>query len=158
MKRLLAAALSAAICITASSALAVGAVGTKLVAGIATEEKVTADQSGVCGKNATWTLSGDKLSIGGTGPMASWAMNTDTPWYKYRDAVRSVEIAEGITTIGPGAFADFPNLYIAFIHRSAGQYRYCRQRCLQRVFCAEFYLNTQQRLQYSRRQHDHLQQ
>ena len=110
MKRLLAAALSAAICITASSALAVGAVGTKLVAGIATEEKVTADQSGVCGKNATWTLSGDKLSIGGTGPMASWAMNTDTPWYKYRDAVRSVEIAEGITTIGPGAFADFPNL------------------------------------------------
>ena len=69
--------------------------------------------SGTCGAegdNLTWTLSCDSvLTISGTGAMAEYYYS-NTPWYDYRNAIKSVVIANGVTTIRYGAFAGCENL------------------------------------------------
>ena len=65
-------------------------------------------ESGSCGTNAKWTLEGGKLSITGSGNMASWGKSSDVPWYNMRNQISSVTIAEGITSVGPGAFPNAP--------------------------------------------------
>ena len=67
-------------------------------------------ESGQCGVNAYYELSGGKLTITGTGNMTPWDMASDTPWYKSRSSISSVVIGDGITNIGPGAFAECTNL------------------------------------------------
>lgn len=61
----------------------------------------TAD-SGTCGDNLTWTLSGDGLLvISGTGEMES---SKSYPWEESNISVVKVIIEEGVTTIGSYAF------------------------------------------------------
>ena len=56
--------------------------------------------SGTCGENLTWTLDSDgKLTISGTGEMTD---SPSSPWGIY--IVKSVEIEEGVTSIGDNAF------------------------------------------------------
>ncbi len=65
---------------------------------------------GTCGENATWTLDNSgTLKINGRGPMHSWA-SADIPWDSYKGKILSVEISEGITTIGTSAFSWCSNL------------------------------------------------
>ena len=65
--------------------------------------------SGSCGDNLTWTLTDDGvLSITGTGAMYDYGTGIDAraPWYDNRDAITSVSIGDGVTSIGSYAFYD----------------------------------------------------
>ena len=69
--------------------------------------------SGYCGgegdgTNLSWTLDNNgKLTIEGTGAMKDYAFysSDEAPWYDYRLSITTLELAEGITTIGNYAFA-----------------------------------------------------
>ncbi len=60
---------------------------------------------GECGDDLEWAILGDgTLSVTGTGEM--WDMTSDgAPWSDYIDDIVALDIAEGVTTIGAGAFA-----------------------------------------------------
>lgn len=64
--------------------------------------------NGACGENVYWTLRNGILRVTGTGPMYDWDPDAGVyaPWYSQKDDIRTVEIAEGVTYIGRGAFAD----------------------------------------------------
>ena len=71
-------------------------------------------KGGICGANGsnlTWMLTCDSvLTISGTGAMADWGSASDVPWYAYRNAIKTVVIEEGVTTIGARAFHSCSNL------------------------------------------------
>ncbi len=79
----------------------------------------SADDSGSCGENVTWTYveESQKLIISGSGPMEDYAKSTSVsaagvsinkqPWKSYREMIQVVEINDGVTTIGAGAFSGF---------------------------------------------------
>ena len=62
--------------------------------------------SGSCGENVNYTLNLETgaLSITGTGAMADYSSEEEVPWYEQRENIKSVEIADGVTTIGDRAF------------------------------------------------------
>ena len=70
-------------------------------------------ESGTCGKNATWTLTGTgddlTLTISGSGEISdySWQGN---PWYSKRGKIKTVIVDSGITAIGNNSFQFFYNL------------------------------------------------
>ena len=60
---------------------------------------------GTCGENLTWILYKDGLlKISGTGDMDNWK-STSVPWRNYREDVTSIEISDGVTSIGDFAFS-----------------------------------------------------
>ncbi len=54
--------------------------------------------------NLSWTWSFDEetgtLAIEGTGEMTDWSSNTKVPWNVHKNAIRTVDISDGITRIG----------------------------------------------------------
>ena len=71
------------------------------------------EKSGSCGESANWSFdeSTGKLTISGEGAMADFQVDLfddkiTVPWYAYSGAIKSVEIGNGITSIGNYAFAD----------------------------------------------------
>ncbi|MGM9664021.1 MAG: leucine-rich repeat domain-containing protein, partial [Eubacteriales bacterium] len=72
--------------------------------------------SGTCGaesdgSNLTWTLDSEGLlKIEGKGAMAEYISSRDVPWNSYRRNIKTVEIAEGVTSIGRYAFDDCSSL------------------------------------------------
>ncbi len=69
--------------------------------------------SGTCGastndgeeSSVTWTLYSDgKLTISGMGAMADFSYNSLSPWFDNRSSITSVEIVDGVTSIGDWAF------------------------------------------------------
>lgn len=113
----------------ATAALAIVMVGTMLPSNSqkhsnlfgATYITASADdsQSGTCGENATWTLdSNGKLTISGTGAMTDFTNDDMQPWRDTRSNIISVEIQDGITSIGNHAFAYCPHLSMAYIAKS----------------------------------------
>ena len=64
-----------------------------------------------CGANATWSFDSTTgtLTISGTGTMYDYDNGTQ-PWYGYKDNITSVEIGNGITSIGNCAFNDCKSL------------------------------------------------
>ena len=84
----------------------------------------TAD-SGKCGDNVRWSISGTTLTIFGTGAMWDY---TDSPWYG-RD-ITDVVVKSGVTSVGECAFADCWNLQRVSLPRSIttiqyGAFYYC---------------------------------
>ena len=69
--------------------------------------KVNAATSGTCGANGdnvTWTLEDNgTLTISGTGAMADYDAG-DAPWFGIRGNITSIEISDGVTSIGNWAF------------------------------------------------------
>ena len=68
-----------------------------------------ADASGTCGAdgdNLTWSFdsSTGKLTISGTGEMKEYNSISSVPWDSYRNSIKTIEIAEGVTSIGDYAF------------------------------------------------------
>lgn len=63
-----------------------------------------AEDSGTCGKNLKWSLSGDTLTITGSGAMSDFPESTMAPWYAYRRSISTVRLPEGLTRIGNLAF------------------------------------------------------
>ncbi len=65
----------------------------------------SADDSGKCGDNLTWTYSSESqtLTISGTGEMYNYS--SAGPWYKYRESITIVVIENGVTSIADYAFS-----------------------------------------------------
>ena len=63
-----------------------------------------AEASGTCGQNLEWTLSGDTLTITGSGAMYNYPEDEMAPWYAYRREISRVLLPEGLTNIGDLAF------------------------------------------------------
>lgn len=63
--------------------------------------------SGTCGTNLTWTLDTGTgvLAINGTGAMTNYSSDSSVPWYSYRSYIKTVTIADGVTSIGSIAFS-----------------------------------------------------
>ena len=79
------------------------------------EEMVYA-AGGVCGDSLTWSYSGGVLTISGSGAMYDYPVY-DTPgssqcmpWYDYKSSITTLNIAEGVTSIGACAFWGCNNL------------------------------------------------
>ena len=64
------------------------------------------DFSGACGENVTWSLDTDTgvLTISGSGNMNNFSYSNAAPWYSQKDSIKSVNIENGITSIGDNAF------------------------------------------------------
>ena len=66
-------------------------------------------QSGTCGVNLSWRLSGASdnytLTISGSGAMDDYSVEMDfAPWYSYRRFITDIIIGEGVTTAKFGAY------------------------------------------------------
>ena len=60
---------------------------------------------GTCGDNLTWKLDAEgTLTISGTGAMTEFASVSYVPWYEHRDAIKTVNVQNGVTTLGSDAF------------------------------------------------------
>lgn len=66
---------------------------------------------GAQGDNLKWSFNGGKLTITGTGAMADFTIDYTvlpyaaiTPWKQYLYSITNIELSEGITYIGQGAF------------------------------------------------------
>ena len=62
--------------------------------------------SGSCGENVNFILNleTDILSITGTGSMNNYSSYSNVPWYSYTSSIKTVEISDGVTTMGDYAF------------------------------------------------------
>lgn len=59
-----------------------------------------------CGDNLIWNLTGNELTITGTGDMWDWDTGNRPPWYDYHDKITKIYISESATSIGDYAFSD----------------------------------------------------
>ena len=77
-----------------------------------TNVSATVIDSGVCENNIIWELDdGGTLTINGTGQMTNWTYYvTPAPWYSNRSSIKTVIIANGVTSIGSSAFYGCNNL------------------------------------------------
>ncbi len=66
----------------------------------------SADESGTCGENLTWTFveSTGTLTISGSGEMTNYSY-LEVPWHNFRNNITKVIINSGVTTIGERAFS-----------------------------------------------------
>lgn len=74
---------------------------------------VNKDVSGERGaekSNIKWELDGEKLKITGTGKMEDYPSYYASPWYVCAPFITSVEVGEGVTSIGDCAFYEFSAL------------------------------------------------
>ena len=67
-----------------------------------------------CGDNATWSIVDGVLTISGTGAMYDYDAEANpenpTPWFASRNSITSIEVEEGITSIGSYAFSGLTNV------------------------------------------------
>lgn len=67
--------------------------------------KVQIVESGIIREFGKWTLDEDGLlTIEGTGRMPDWDSRYDVPWLRAREQIKSLQIADTVTTIGDYAF------------------------------------------------------
>ena len=62
------------------------------------------DEGGLIGNN-TWAIKNGKLIVSGDGVIPDFTTPADAPWYPFRNSITSIEIADGVTSIGSNAFA-----------------------------------------------------
>ncbi len=73
-------------------------------------EAATTVDSGTCGENLTWTLDSDgTLTISGTGKMKDYTWCDVSPFY-YKNIIKTVNIYDGVTSIGNYGFSGCSNL------------------------------------------------
>ena len=66
--------------------------------------------SGSCGTFMEWTMTGDVLTITGSGDMSDYSDSRFAPWYPYAEEIRTVELPSGTLSIGDFAFYGCDNL------------------------------------------------
>jgi len=69
------------------------------------------DDSGSCGANVTYSFNGTtgEMVISGTGPMTVFSSGT-APWKNYKDAITSVVVEDGVTSVSQYSFGQCTNL------------------------------------------------
>lgn len=69
------------------------------------------DASGSCGDNVTYSFNGTtgEMVISGTGPMTVFSSGT-APWKDYKDAITSVVVEDGVTSVSQYSFGLCTNL------------------------------------------------
>ncbi len=66
---------------------------------------VSAESSGTCGDNLTWTLNDSgTLTISGSGSMTNFDFNSFAPWYSNIYSITNIVIKNGVTSIGDFGF------------------------------------------------------
>lgn len=68
----------------------------------------TARPENACGEDLTWSYSGGKLTISGTGDMDDFS--DGAPWDDLSGSVTALELTGSVTSIGAGAFQGFSKL------------------------------------------------
>jgi hypothetical protein len=80
--------------------------------------------SGITGA-CTWTITGTAgsytLTISGAGAMADYMSSSDSPWYSYRNNIKTLVIQDGVTSIGNYAFDGCSGLTALTNHRTTPQ-------------------------------------
>ena len=105
---------------------------------------VSAETSGDCGDNATWSLSDDGvLTISGSGAIRDYIYEganlwplIKAPWREYNSKIKKIVINSGITRIGDNAFCCLPNVTSVSIPGtvvSIGQAAFCDDSSLDNV-------------------------
>ena len=61
-------------------------------------------ESGSCGENLNWSLTGGTLTITGHGDMTDYTLDNPAPWYELREEIYFVILPEGMTSVGEMAF------------------------------------------------------
>lgn len=64
---------------------------------------LSAQKSGKCGDNLTWTLDNGTLVISGVGDMTDYT-SMNIPWMMQRGSIKTIIVREGVTSIGAHAF------------------------------------------------------
>ena len=99
------------------------------------------ETSGFCGvssvnegKNVTWKLTkdgtesvtGDTLTISGTGAMKNFNLRADRPWHEYVAQITKVVIEDGVSTLGDNAFngCGFTSIVLPETVRTIGAYTF----------------------------------
>ena len=113
MKKLLAAVLSAAICLTASALPTSAAPNISEPSTISLKTAIY--DNDYCGPEARWKLEGGTLTIYGSGFISDWQMASDSPWYERISEIRNVIIEEGITSVGRASFANASGLTSVYL-------------------------------------------
>jgi|GEM_PF-1162542 len=77
---------------------------------------------GACGESVFWTydLESHKLLISGFGDMANYSSSASYPWHEYGSEIVSIDIAEGVTSIGDYAFLGCSSLVNMSLPESLG--------------------------------------
>lgn len=73
--------------------------------------KAVSYAEGKCGDNVFWTLDDGTLTITGSGPMSDFSAASPGPWHNLYNSIKTVKIAEGVTTIGSYAFYNLDPYY-----------------------------------------------
>ena len=93
-------------------------------------------ESGTCGDNLTWNLTDGVLTISGTGKMTDFSYPDYGPWYSSRSSIKTVNIGDGVTSIGDDAFYNCSALTSVTIGNSVtsiGNYAFYECRSLTSV-------------------------
>ncbi len=88
---------------------------------------IASGECGANGDNLTWSLSCDSvLTISGEGEMPSSYSSNATPWYSYGQAIKHINIEEGVTKLALNSFynsgssANYPNVRTLSIPSTLG--------------------------------------
>ncbi len=95
-----------------------------------------AETSGSCGEQLTWIISGEQLTISGSGDMSDYSETSPAPWYAYAGEIRSVSLPTGLTSVGDLAFYGCTNLtsvYIPAETLTIGEYSFAECKNLLQV-------------------------
>ena len=135
MKKLLCAVLVLALCFTSFGSLSAFAAENVLISSTDFTVKLFrtyTKASGSCGDDLSWKLYSDgTLIISGSGEMEDYARDYDQPWQGYDKYIDSIEISDGVTSIGSHAFGElynFTSISIPDSVTSIGAYAF--YRCL----------------------------
>ncbi|MBR0302952.1 MAG: leucine-rich repeat protein, partial [Clostridia bacterium] len=75
-------------------------------------DDVTVHANSMCGSDLKWEFdaASGTLTVDGRGTMFDFPSDVNAPWYDIRGLVTSVMIADGVTSVGAGAFRGFTSL------------------------------------------------
>ena len=96
---------------------------------------------GYCGDSLRWSLDDEGvLTITGSGSMYGYSTSGSVPWYKYKDRIVSVELSEGVTSVGKFAFYECSSLKWIDLQnvKTVGDYAFAHCSSLPSVFLSTY--------------------